>query len=287
MILLVDGDLLVFRSLMTTEKEILWEPDIWTLHSNSEEGITNVRHFMDNAISLFDPTRVVVCFSGSRNFRKDILPSYKGNRVGLRKPLGYKAQVEAIMSDPQSTTSRGTRCSALRMEGIEADDAIGILATKPANLGKCIIVSQDKDFKQIPETPLWRGETDENGPILLRHTQEEADRWHLLQTLAGDVTDGYSGCPGIGMETGKALLEKGLKYRKKLKVISKGKRQGMAVEEWEQVASGSPWETVLSCYEKAGRSEEEALVMARVAKILRHSDWDYEKKEPKLWVPSY
>ena len=28
-------------------------------------------------------------------------------------------------------------------------------------------------------------------------TPEEGAKWHLIQTLAGDQTDGYSGVPGI------------------------------------------------------------------------------------------
>ena len=33
-------------------------------------------------------------------------------------------------------------------------------------------------------------------------------RWHLIQTLAGDQTDGYGGVPGIGVKRAIALLDK-------------------------------------------------------------------------------
>ena len=32
-------------------------------------------------------------------------------------------------------------------------------------------------------------------------TPDEGARWHLIQTMAGDNTDGYSGVPGIGIKT--------------------------------------------------------------------------------------
>ena len=32
-------------------------------------------------------------------------------------------------------------------------------------------------------------------------------KWHLVQTLAGDQTDGYAGCPGIGVKRAITLFE--------------------------------------------------------------------------------
>jgi DNA polymerase-1 len=46
------------------------------------------------------------------------------------------------------------------------------------------------------------------------------------------------------------------------------------------------WETVVSVFEKAGLTEQDALTQARLARILRWSDWDNTKKEPILWSPS-
>ncbi len=46
------------------------------------------------------------------------------------------------------------------------------------------------------------------------------------------------------------------------------------------------WDTVVNAYEKAGLTEEDALVQARVARILRASDYDQSTQEPILWTPT-
>ena len=64
---------------------------------------------------------------------------------------------------------------------------MGIYATfEPGN----IIVSPDKDMRQIPGKLYNLDET-------IEVTEEEGMRWHLVQTLAGDQTDGYGGVPGL------------------------------------------------------------------------------------------
>jgi DNA polymerase-1 len=45
------------------------------------------------------------------------------------------------------------------------------------------------------------------------------------------------------------------------------------------------WNAVLNAYEKAGLSEQDALVQARVARILRASDYDFKERKVKLWEP--
>ena len=87
-------------------------------------------------------------------------------------------------------------------------------------------------------------------------TQEQADYNHLLQTLTGDSVDGYSGCPGIGPKRAEKILET------------------------------CDWDSVVSAYNKAGLEEQDALVQARVARILRWGEYDKRKKEPILWNPS-
>jgi DNA polymerase-1 len=78
----------------------------------------------------------------------------------------------------------------------------------------------------------------------------------------GDSTDGYSGCPGVGKVKAERLLE------------SLHTPQEM-------------WEAVVAAYEKAGLSEAEAITQARVARILRASDYDFVNKSVKLWSPDY
>ena len=77
------------------------------------------------------------------------------------------------------------------------DDAMGIYAT--ANPGN-IICSPDKDMRQIPGKLYDMKETVTIDPV-------EGAKWHLIQTLAGDQTDGYSGVPGIGIKRAITLFE--------------------------------------------------------------------------------
>jgi DNA polymerase-1 len=137
------------------------------------------------------------------------------------------------------------------LPGLEADDVMGIIATSPGKRPK-IIVSQDKDMKTIPTT-VW------DGKDLHVITEEQADYMHMLQTLVGDTADGYKGCPKVGPVKAEKVLKE---------------------------AEGALWGAVVKTYEKYGLTEADALVQARLARILRYSDWDSEKKEPILWTPS-
>lgn len=134
---------------------------------------------------------------------------------------------------------------------LEADDLIGIYATRSPD--DTIIWSADKDLQQIPGKHLT-----EAGIETI--SDENADLWFYTQILTGDTADNYKGCPGIGPVKAANILR-----------LSKGMDQ---------------WSFILKAYENAGLTEEEALVQARLARILRHTDWDEEKQEVKLWVPS-
>jgi DNA polymerase-1 len=135
------------------------------------------------------------------------------------------------------------------MATLEADDVLGILATKPENKGKAIIVSDDKDMKSIP-AKLYRPMSDERFDI----TEAEADKAFLMQCLCGDPTDGYSGLKGFGPKSSEKLL-----------------------------GSRPDWSLVENAFIKAGHTKEEALTQARLARILRWSDWDFENKKPILF----
>ena len=133
------------------------------------------------------------------------------------------------------------------MKELEADDAMGIYATAhPGN----IIVSPDKDMRQIPGK-LY------NLTYTTYVTPEEGARWHLIQTLAGDQTDGYSGVPGIGVKRAETLFNK----------------------------QGYSWATVVKAFVDKGLTEDDALMNARLAKILTLDDYDTKRQEPKLWSP--
>jgi DNA polymerase-1 len=251
-LVLLDADLLIYRALSNTEKEICWdeEYEIWILSTDLKAAKRDYIDSIDRYLEKYNPSMLVVAITDRQhNFRKDILPSYKGHRDGKRKPMGFRPFLE--WSQAQDTYDAynygGIVVKPITYSSLEADDVCGILATKPGNEHH-IIVSDDKDMLTIPCNVVRMGE-------YVTVTEADADRYHLMQTLTGDPVDNYSGCPGIGPVKAEKILQQG-------------------------------WNGIVNAYQKAGLTADDALVQARVARILRWSDWDHEKKEPKLWTPS-
>ena len=192
---------------------------------------------------------ILVTFTGSANFRKTILPSYKAARKGVTKPPDYQATVEAVRAEYPS----------MLVNGLEADDLMGILATTERFIGEAVVVTMDKDLRTIPGRHLNPFKEREAVDVRLH----EADHYWLMQTIMGDPTDGYKGIPG----SGPAAAVKAL---------------GMAVSgRYADVL----WPAVVAAYQKAGLNEDDALVQARVARILRRQDYDKATKEVVLWQP--
>lgn len=235
--LLIDGDIIVYRYASTVEQEVDWGDDVWSLWSDAKEAKQLILQYLEHLVEMTAADDFIFCFSDKDNFRKTVLPTYKSNRKGKRKPVCYKGVKSWIESKYESIT----------MPNLEGDDVMGILATS-GKYEETVIVSEDKDMKTIPGL-LWRNAELED------ISEEDADYFHLYQTLVGDTTDGYSGLKGVGDKKATALLET------------------------------PTWETVVTAYEKAGHTEEDALVQARVARILRASDYNAKKQEPILWTP--
>lgn len=244
--LLIDGDLVVYQATSSVEQEIQWDDDLFTLHSEPEEAKGIILEQINRWKERFNATGVVVAFSDSHNFRKDIYPMYKANRKTKRKPVAYKG-VKGWMRNQWTS---GT------LPGLEGDDVLGIYSTHPTLIeGQKIIISMDKDFLTIPGY-FWNPE--KMADLVYTHPSE-ADYNHMYQTLTGDTADGYPGLPGCGPVKAEKLLT------------------DIAPEDW--------WKAVVEAYEKKGLTEEDALVQARCARILRYTDYDLDKKEVKLWQP--
>lgn len=266
--LLIDGDILLVSTGFALEKEIEWEEDVWTLTVDLNEWKDEVRRITKSLKKDLEATDVIITLSIGETFRHQIYPNYKGNRKG-RKPTGLKTMKEWLLSTPVGKFK----------PGIEADDTMGILATHPTLIkGEKIVVSQDKDLKTIPGK-LYRG-----GDII-EISEAEADFYHMYQTLIGDSTDGYPGCPGVGPATAERMLKEQLKLDPYEHELRGGPRKGETEIRYAEIPAGSMWETVVSLYESKGLTEEDALTQARLARILRYTDYDFKKKEAKLWQP--
>ena len=237
--LLIDADLLLYRSAAACEHSIQWDDECWVLHGNLEEAKDIFRQSLDGITNALGTGEHVLCFSDRENFRKLVSPTYKSKRKDTRKPLVFQPLMQWAQKN----------YGAVIMPTLEADDTIGILATTPSNT-QCIVVSEDKDLQTIPCTLYRQGELKTISP-------EEAEYYWMFQTLTGDATDGYSGCPGIGPKTAEKLL-----------------------------ATKPYWNNVVNAYRRAGLTEEDAVMNARLARILQHGEYNETTKEVKLWNPS-
>lgn len=250
LILAVDADSIVYQSCIVAEFEAKWDEENHYLAANVNEATNIALNSVKSLVDRFGPCEVVLCFTVSGNFREK-LGSYKSNRKNTRKPLCFSDVKKALCDRYRSRT----------IEGLEADDICGLIATNPANK-QVVVVSDDKDLKTIPCRLFRQNE-------LIEITPEEADYNWMFQTLAGDTADGYPGCPGIGPKTAeKILLAKKHPYQP----------QAAIAREY--------WQRVVSAYEKAGLTEDDAITQARFARILRWGDYDETTKEVKLWKPA-
>lgn len=272
---LFDLDIFAFQANTGAMEEVYLEngDNFAVLMTNLDQAFTNACNHIDQITKQLKLDKVVMCLTDSVNWRKDVLPSYKENRKGNLKRLGLQKLKERL-ADHYETFQRPT---------LEADDVMGILATKSNYLPEYrkIIISEDKDMKTVPAwiyNPAKDFEPWEN-------TVEDADFFHMCQTLAGDVTDGYAGCPSIGMETAKKMLRAKEMFEPYEHTFKTGARKGQTETRWRTVEAPTMWDTVVSCFVKAGLNEAAALQQARVARICRSSEYDFKKKEVKLWTP--
>jgi DNA polymerase-1 len=247
-ILLIDGDIVAYMFAAASEQTIDWGDGVVTCSANLDTAKLNVDEHITGLLEELKATEYAVALSDPDvNFRKSIYPPYKSHRKDVRQPIIRRALEEYLVE----------KHHAKRKPGLEGDDVLGIMATNPKLFPKHdkIIVSDDKDMQTVPCKLYRLGK-------MQRVEPHHADYFHLYQTLTGDPTDGYPGLPNVGPVKAQAILC--------------GKP-----EEGPEVV----WSLVVEAYEKRGLTEADALVQARCARILRHEDYDYKRKEPILWHP--
>ena len=236
--ILCDADFIVYKACAAAESEVDFGNDVILVTSNFSDAYNATKRELTkikNKLGAF--ADIILFFSDSENFRKKILPEYKGHR-NRKKPCGYKRVINALKKEYK----------VIMKPELEADDAMGVYATKfPGN----IIASPDKDMRQIPGQLYNFDET-------ITIDKEAGAKWHLIQTCAGDQTDGYSGVPGIGVKRATTIFEE----------------------------KGYSWKTVVDMFMEKGYTQVTALANARLARILTADDYDFDKKQPKLWTPS-
>ncbi|NBS68564.1 hypothetical protein EBT31_06570 [bacterium] len=139
------------------------------------------------------------------------------------------------------------------MTGLEADDVMAILLTSGAYWDP-IMVSIDKDMRTVPGRLLIDDE-------VVMTSKEEANYNWMMQTLTGDSSDNYPGLKGCGPVKAAKVLEGA---------------EGLT----------DMWTRVCDAYKKGGCTFADLLLNARLARILRHGDYDLSSGTVRLWEPA-
>jgi len=263
---LVDADIIVYRAAWAAEEAHAWSDGLVTLAVDPATLVQIINTVIESIDKALGRPRLVMALSDpKRVFRQDLYHSYKAGRKKARKPIAWAKAREIITS----------RYETVVFPGLEADDVLGILATKPwRKYGQTkVVCSIDKDLRQIPgllfnwDAPMPPELSLQDLPGVEWIDDSQADWNFFVQALSGDATDGVPGCPGIGPKRSKALLTAASNPSRSVR--------------WDEVL----WPAIVSAYAKAGFNEEYALLMARLIRVLRASDWDARKKEVRLWHP--
>jgi DNA polymerase-1 len=241
--LLIDGSVIIYRVSAALEEATEWEHDVWTLHTDYNLAKQTLENTIKHFFIKLNCSRIVIALDDKDNFRKTLYPEYKSNRKKIRKPITVKPLKEYLQKEYECVS----------YPGLEGDDVLGILATSEEYKDNCIILSSDKDLRTVPGMHhfIHDGSTE-------LVDEATANYNFMYQTLIGDRTDNFPGVPGVG----------GVKAQRVL-----ANKNGL----------NEMWPAVVAEYKRAKLDEEEALTQARLARILRASDWDIKNKKPILW----
>lgn len=277
--LLIDADILAYRASSATQKTYHWDGPEGpaSVATDFEAAKAYAEAELDHLIDRLKPDNLTICLSDDINsFRKErVDPTYKAVRGSTERPV-HLYDMKDWMRSEYDVEERPY---------LEADDVMGIIATDPTRTDERIVVSADKDLMTVP-CRLYRPQLQAGKPrpLVLDVSPAEAARFHMWQTLVGDSTDGYPGCPGVGPKAAELVLD-GRLWLPSEREITRGPRKGEVVQHWVfNDNDPSPvWHRVVAAYAKAGLSEKDALRQARLARILQYQDFDGQRA--LLWNP--
>ena len=181
-VMIVDGDLVIYKIASSLEEPIDWGNDIWTLHSDLSVGKQLFKQNMEHYKQYTKSKEIIVAFSDKKNYRKELDTEYKSYRKKIRKPVCYQPLRKWVEQN----------YNFYCLPNLEGDDVIGILATQHYNTNN-VIISGDKDMRTIPSWHCFIGDDQ------LEFVDENKANYNFcLQVLTGDSADGYKGCVGVG-----------------------------------------------------------------------------------------
>lgn len=281
LVLLVDADFFCYMAAAACSRTVEWDDGVleqWADLNEGERIFESSMQSIRNQRKEFADAPIILTWTDKVNWRRDVWPDYKRQRGS--KPLAYwklKERVDSLYESFQRPT-------------LEGDDCLGILSTAPrlVKAKRAVIVSCDKDFNTIPGEFFW-WDSYAGRHEYKKINEQDADWWHMLQTLMGDATDGYPGLPGMGKDTAIAFLNEPYMAYQQERILKSGPRKGQSEFQWAKrplEPEETLWQAIVSLYEKAGLTEQDAIVQAQVARICRAEDYDLRTKQVILWQPN-
>ena len=200
---LIDAYALIYRSYYAFIKN----PRINSKGMNTSAvlGFVNTLH---EIITKERPTHIGVAFDHGKTFRDEAYPQYKAQRE--ETPEDIRASVPVI-----KRVIEAMHIPALQVDGFEADDVIGTLATLAGKAGiDTYMLTPDKDYGQLVADnvyifrPRHGGGYEKMGPaeVTAKYGLTSPAQVIDLLALMGDSADNFPGCPGVGEKTAVKLL---------------------------------------------------------------------------------
>ncbi len=156
------------------------------------------------------PTHIGVAFDPhGPTFRNEAFPEYKAQRE--ETPEDIRLSVPIIKD-----ILRAYRIPILQVDGFEADDVIGTLATQAGKQAiETYMLTPDKDYGQLVRDnvfiyrPRHGGGYETMNPetVCQKYGISSTDQVIDLLALMGDSADNFPGCPGVGEKTAAKLIE--------------------------------------------------------------------------------
>jgi DNA polymerase-1 len=177
-------------------------------------GLTGFLKSIGYAIRMCDPTKVVIVFDGvgGSNARRNLFPEYKANR-NVNRMTNYsifqsKAEEQESINNQMERLIQYLKClpvTIVGIDGLEADDIIGYLATKfekHDETQRVTIMSADKDFLQLVTDKVQCYSPVKKKIYAPKDVLEEfgVSSYNFLnyKVLMGDSSDNIPGITGLG-----------------------------------------------------------------------------------------
>ena len=204
-ILAIDGNSIINRAfygikLLTTKSG---------LYTNGVYGFMSI---LNRLLEAENPDGVVVAFDlHAPTFRHKEYSEYKAGRKGM--PDELRSQMPLLK---KLLTLFGYTC--LEIEGFEADDILGTLASACEESGNtCVIATGDRDSFQLvsDSTKVLLSATKMGRPEITAYTPETIfEKYGVkplqiieIKALQGDSSDNIPGVPGVGEKTADELIK--------------------------------------------------------------------------------